>query len=90
MRRLFRWLIGLLSALAVWKLIARRRARNDAPEAVEPDPAEELRQKLAETRPDPEPEPADDESSSQTIDERRADVHAKAREAIDSMQPDES
>ena len=52
------------------------------------DPAEELRRKLAdarETEPESSPTP---EQPEETLDERRARVHAKAREAIDSMGTD--
>jgi hypothetical protein len=51
------------------------------------DPAEELRRKLADAR-DAEPE---DEAAAEpeSLDERRARVHAKAREAIDAMGDDE-
>ena len=44
--------------------------------------ADDLRAKLAETKTaEPEPEPAPEP----TLDERRADVHARAREAIDEL-----
>jgi hypothetical protein len=63
-----------------------------------PDPAEHLRAKLARTKsqetqtksqevqttaqePAPEPEPA----QPQTVEDRRADVHSKARQAIDDL-----
>ena len=86
MRRLTRWVIGLGSALAVWRLWSRRR--HVEPKAEEPDPAEALRRKLAETRDDVEsepPAPEAPETPAETIDERRARVHAKAQETIDSM-----
>jgi hypothetical protein len=85
-RRLTRWVIGLASALAVWRLWSRRRQVE--PKAEEPDPAEALRRKLAETRDDVGPEPAAPEAPeapAETIDERRARVHAKAQETIESM-----
>lgn len=50
------------------------------------DPAEELRLKLAEQRrPEPAVEPA---QVDETLEERRARVHAKAREAIEEMHDD--
>jgi hypothetical protein len=72
------------------RLGLRRRGR----EAPEPDPAEELRAKLAESRVvaddrdvdegaqttvDAAPDPADPDA-------RRRDVHARAREALDELQ----
>lgn len=51
------------------------------------DPADELRLKLAEAR-ETEPEPAAAEQAEETLDERRARVHAKTRQAIDSMGSD--
>ena len=78
-----RWMIGLASALAVWRLWSRRR--HVEPTAEEPDPAEALRRKLAETLDDAEPESAAGEAAAETVDERRAQVHAKAQETIDSM-----
>jgi hypothetical protein len=82
MRRVFRWLVGLLSALAVWKLLSRRRGEPAAPPAEETDPAE--------THQDAEPEPPAEEASAETIEERRARVHEKAQETIDSMRDDEA
>ena len=85
-----RWLVGLLSALAVWKLLSRWRGEPAAPPAAKPDPAEALRRKLAETQTDAEPEPPAGDAAAETIDERRAGVHAKAQETIDSMHEGEA
>jgi hypothetical protein len=66
----------------------------------EADPAEALRQRLSETRggdgretatvaaaaDEPTSEGPSDEEPTETLDERRARIHAKAREAIDAMQ----
>ena len=91
MRRLIGWTAGLVGIAALARLLAARRDRTEAP-ALPPvspagDPAEELRRKLAESRdPDapaaelPGP-PARDES----LEERRARVHAKAQEALEAM-----
>jgi hypothetical protein len=50
-----------------------------------PSPAEDLRAKLAQSKAtEPEPEPAEPE----TVEDRRADVHAKARRAIDDLGKD--
>ena len=73
MKRLLALLLGGLGIRA----LLRRRGRA-APDG---SPAEELRARLAETRePEdaPEPDPAD-------VDARRADVHERARRAIDEL-----
>jgi hypothetical protein len=59
--------------------------------AAEPqvDPADELRRKLAETRPE-EPAATVAPASEEPLEERRARVHAKAQEAIDAMHEDET
>ena len=84
--RLFSWIVGLLGALAVWRLWSRRR--REAPVA-EPDPADELRRKLAATR-DEAPAAPDDPDPEESLEERRARVHAKAQETIDSMHEDKT
>jgi hypothetical protein len=63
-------------------------ATAEAPvEAPEGDPAEELRRTLAAARPgEPDAETAPAE---ETLEERRARVHAKAREALGAMTDDE-
>jgi hypothetical protein len=83
-KRLLALVAGGLGLRAFWK----RRSRP----ALTPAPAEELRAKLAQTKsqdapaetvpePEPEPEPAQPEA----VEDRRADVHAKARQAIDDL-----
>lgn len=73
-----RLLALLLGGLGLRALLRRR-----TPAALGPSPAEGLRAKLDESRgveqavAPPEAEP--------TVDERRADVHARAREAIDDL-----
>ena len=56
------------------------------------DPAEELRRKLeAQRHGEPAPAPAPElqpAAADETLDERRARVHAKAREAMDAMRDD--
>jgi hypothetical protein len=97
-----RLLAVLLGGLGLRALFRRRPAALGGP-----DPAHELRAKLAEARapeavaepvsvaepepvakpepvaePEPEPEP---EPQPQAVDERRADVHERARQAIDDL-----
>ena len=104
MKRVLAWFAGLvgIAALGRW-LAGRNRAGGpppaplqaaapspappvDAAEATGDDPAEELRRKLAAAR---EPGPtAVAAPAEETLDERRARVHAKAREAIDAMADD--
>ena len=59
------------------RVLLRRRARSVAAQ----EPAEELRAKLAETRADDEPAPP----ANGSVDSRRADVHERARKAIDEL-----
>jgi hypothetical protein len=73
-------LTGLVALIAY----VLRRPRRPAPERLEgyaEDPADELRRKLDETRArtEPEAELTDD------LDERRRDVHERARTAADEM-----
>jgi hypothetical protein len=72
-KRLFALLLGGLGLRA----LLRRRARP----ALSPSPASDLRAKLDETR-DPEEPAAEPEPD---VDSRRADVHARARQAIDEL-----
>ena len=91
MRRLFGWTAGLVGIAALARLLAARRNRAPAP-ALPParpadDPAEELRRKLAETRDaDASPvEPTTTPEPVESLEERRARVHAKAQEALEAM-----
>ena len=78
-----RLLALLLGAFGLRALLRRR-----SPAALGPSPADDLRAKLDETRveahvePDPEPEA---EAAPQ---DRRADVHARARAAMDELKGD--
>jgi hypothetical protein len=94
MRRLLTWIVVTLGIAA----IARRlRKRGQVDETTEPgtaqdDPADELRQKLAESRSDQAPvadnpgaeapEPASPDAS---VEDRRADVHEQGRATLDEM-----
>ncbi|MDX6426170.1 MAG: hypothetical protein QOD52_1575 [Gaiellaceae bacterium] len=87
-------LLALVAGGLGLRALLRRRSRP----ARSPSPADDLRAKLARTKvsepapapvaeaaperkPEPEPEPAQPE----TVEGRRADVHAKARQAIDDL-----
>ncbi len=79
-----------IAALA--RLVSARRSRTQAPALPppapsEPDPAEELRRKLAESRDTEVPADAPAEASEprESLEERRARVHAKAQEALSAM-----
>ena len=83
MKRLFALVVGALGLTAFLK---RRRERAAVPP---PSPADDLKAKLAESRSVEEPAPAptvpppvvDDPD----VDTRRADVHARARQAMDEL-----
>jgi hypothetical protein len=95
--RVLAWFAGLVGIAALGRWLARRSHgaaphRQEEPVAAAPatdaDPAEELRRKLAETRevaPETAPSPP---AEPEALEERRARVHAKAREAIDAMADD--
>jgi hypothetical protein len=73
-------LLALVAGGLGLRALLRRRSRP----RLSPSPAEDLRAKLAQTKasePEPEPDPAQPE----TVEGRRADVHAKARQAIDDL-----
>jgi len=90
-KRLYAWLAGLAGGAAVYRAFRRQ------PPVVEPDPADELKAKLAEARAagddrdefeagetpvDQAPDPDPD------VDARRRSVHERARTAIDEMKGD--
>ena len=96
MKRALASLAGIIGLAALGRWLSRRRqpAEPLADATVEPiaaqpadDPAEELRRKLADAR---EAEPEQTAAEPESLDERRARVHAKAREAIDAMSDDEA
>jgi hypothetical protein len=87
MRRALAWTAGIIGIAALARVLRRRSAT--PPVAAEPvaDPADELRRVLDESRvPEaasaPEVTEAADEPS---VEERRADVHARAESAIARM-----
>jgi hypothetical protein len=87
-RRLSRWIVGVASALAIWRLWTRRRRGQEPPATGGPDPADELRRKLAETR-DTESGDGQPAEQDESLDERRARVHAKAQEAMEAMREEQ-
>jgi hypothetical protein len=94
MRRLLTWFVVTLGIAAILRRLKRRRAAADelepAPRPPEDDPADELRRKLAETRPTEEA-PAEPVVSESPVEERRSEVHEQGRSTLDEMrEPDES
>jgi hypothetical protein len=86
-RRLLTWIVVTLGIAAV---VRRLRKRGRADETVEPvagtqDPADELRQKLAESRSEEPPAAEPPVSPEASVEERRADVHEQGRSALDEM-----
>ena len=77
----------LLVMTGLAALIAYAFTRRRTPVASEPavDPAEELRRKLDETRAKAEPETESMPALSDDLDERRRQVHERARAARDEM-----
>ena len=87
MRRLVRWTIVTVGVAALVRWLKRRR-EEATPSYVEPasDPADELRQKLAESRGD---DAAAGAAPPETVAERRAEVHEQARTTLSEMAPDD-
>jgi hypothetical protein len=79
MKRLLALLLGGLGLRA----LLRRRS----PATLGPSPADDLRAKLDETRVE-EPAPASEPEPEPEAGDRRADVHARAREAMDELKGD--
>jgi hypothetical protein len=84
MRKLATWVVVTLGIAAVLHRLKRRRAAVEptAPTAPAPDPADELRRKLSESRTESTVSEAAPEAS---VSERRAEVHDEARAALDEM-----
>lgn len=90
MKRALAWLAGLAGIAALGRLLARPKHRSarwpEPPPPAAAGPAEALKLKLAEQRG---AEKAVELSQvDETLEERRARVHAKAREAIEEMHDD--
>jgi hypothetical protein len=100
MRRLTAWIAGVAGGVVAYRFWRRQgqtaaepsaAAPETAPEAAEPDErAEELREKLAESRAGDEPSPAEPEEPPEAVEERRQRVHEEGRAALDQMKSDES
>jgi len=94
-RRLIGWTAGVVGIAALARMLSRRR-RGPTPVAAPPvdDHAEALRRKLDESRTAvgtaptraADPAPDVDDAPRESLEDRRARVHAKAQEAIDAMQ----
>jgi hypothetical protein len=88
-RKLITWaLVTLGLAALVHKLRRRRAATVGIADSAVADPADELRQKLAETR-EPAAQPPMESSSPDSVEARRTDVHDQGRTAIDEMRSTE-
>ena len=102
MRRLTAWIGGAVGAIAAYRLL-RRRPQPTAEPSLETEPdarAEELRAKLAESRPaepavepvvhEPPPDPQAEQrpAEQESPDERRQRVHEEGRAALDEMKPE--
>jgi len=88
MRKLITWILVSAGIAALVKRLKRRDVEAEPAQAEQStdDPAEELRQKLAESRTEeavePQQSPATLEAS---VEERRSDVHEQGRAAVDEM-----
>ena len=86
-----RLILLALAALGVTALLRRRREtaattwEPEPPPAPTATPADDLKAKLAESRGVDESEPPAVEEPEPDVDARRADVHARARQAMDDL-----
>lgn len=86
MRRLLTWIVVTLGIAAIARRLRKRGQADEAPApAAEEDPADELRQKLAESRSDEPPAEEPPVTPEASVEERRADVHEQGRSALDQM-----
>ena len=96
MRRLTAWIAGVASGVVAYRFWRRHgqpaaEPSTAAPETEPPDErAQELREKLAESRAGDEPSPAEPDESPEAVEERRQRVHEEGRAALDQMKSDES
>jgi len=88
MKRLTAWLTGVAGGVAAARIF-RRAPASSAPVVVhEPDPAEVLREKLAQSKAAPAEPEAPTELSDDDPDARRRAVHERGRAAVDEMRGD--
>ena len=87
MRRLLTWIVVTLGIAAIVRRLRRRSQADETsgPVAEKDDPADELRQKLAESRSDETPVAEPAATPEATVEERRADVHEQGRSTLDEM-----
>jgi hypothetical protein len=91
-RKLVTWLLVTLGIAALVRRLKRRQEPAEAEPVGTPaqapagDPADELRQKLAESRAAGETEEASPPPE-ETVDERRSEVHEQGRATLDEMRP---
>lgn len=91
MRRRLTWLLVSAGIAALVRKLRRRATETTAPGTLPTtdttvDPADELRRKLAETRSDDEGG-ADEPLPEASVEDRRAEIHAEGRAALDDMRP---
>ena len=94
MRRLTAWIGGVAAGVVAYRFWHRRpqAAAEPSPEPMTEEQdhrADELRAKLAESRVEDEPSPAEPDEPSEAVDERRQRVHEEGRAALDEMKSDE-
>jgi len=87
MRRLLTWVVVTLGIAAIVRRLRRRGQVDEttAPVADQDDPADELRQKLAESRSDEPPAEEPPAAPEASVEDRRADVHEQGRSTLDEM-----
>jgi hypothetical protein len=102
MRKLLTGLAGAIGVAALWRLLTRtspeQRAEQPPEQPPGPDPADELRRKLAEARETEddrddydaaEGTPVDHVEEPRSLEERRRAVHEQAQEALSRMQQED-
>ena len=88
MRRGMTWLAGAVGLVALLRYLSKRRAAapvSPPPLPLDDDPADQLRRTLADQRVDEETGEPIETAEPVDLKERRAQVHARAQEAIDTM-----